>query len=85
MKNIVEYKISNEILKETSLDAKEKIIHQDEKYTTIQRPIEDKFYMTQRLLHFCPDLYYISDENLKNAVKEKLNSDFIFKIRIIFF
>ena len=72
--DIVEYKISNEILKEITLDAKEKIIYQDKKYTTIQRPIEDKFYLTQRLLYFCPDLYYISDENLKNSVKEKLNS-----------
>ena len=71
--DIVEYRISNEIFKETGLDSKEILIHQDNDYVSIQRPIEDNFYLTQRLLYFCPDLYYISDENIKNSVKEKLD------------
>ena len=36
------------------------------------RPIDDVFYIIQRLLCFCPYIYYISDENIKNLYKEKL-------------
>ena len=35
--------------------------------------LETNFYIIQRLMSFCPDLYYISDENIKNKVKEKLS------------
>ena len=70
--NILEYKISNKMYEEIDLDYKEKIISQDDKYTFIQRPIEDDFYLIQRLLYFCPDLHYVSDERIKKLLKEKL-------------
>ena len=52
---------------------KEEIISAiDEKFIDVKRPIDDSFHIIQRLLQLCPDLYNISDENIKNKVKENL-------------
>ena len=70
--NTLTYKISKKLFEEIQLNSKEKLVSLDEKYATITRPLEDNFYIIQRLMSFCPDLYYISDEKIKNMVKEKL-------------
>lgn len=70
--DILTYKITKEIYNQTETDSKERLISLDKNFAHIQRPIEDKFYLVQRLLHFCPDLYYVSDKNIKNMLNEKL-------------
>ena len=54
------------------LDKKEGLGEIKNNIVTIRRPIDDTFFTLQRLLYFCPDLYYISDDKIKNLVKEKL-------------
>ena len=71
-KDILTYHISKNLYEEISLDKKEKLISLDKKIAIIERPLEDNFFIIQRLMSFCPDLYYISDEKIKNKVKEKL-------------
>ena len=70
--DLLTYKISTNLLNSIELDEKEMIIEQNEDFTTIQRPKDDNFYIIQRLLNFCPDLYYISDSEIKKESKEKL-------------
>ena len=61
------------MLQKNKLDKKEMLDEIKNNIATIKRPIEDEFSLIQRLLSFCPELYYISDNNLKNKVIEKLN------------
>lgn len=68
----ITYVVSSRIYKKSAKDTKEKIIQRKKDKLIIQRPIDDEFYLLQRLLYFCPDLYYISDEKIKNLLKEKL-------------
>ena len=70
-KNIT-FAISKALYKEIEPDNKEKLIKLTDKYAFIQRNSDDEFYLIQRLMSFCPDLYYISDERIKNIIKEKL-------------
>ena len=70
---VLEYKISKEMYKQTGLDKQEILSEIKDGIATLKRPIDDSFSTIQRLMYFCPDLYYISDENIKNAVVEKLN------------
>ncbi len=70
--DILTYVISKEAYENTTLDESESLLKLDDKYAYIQRLRDDNFYVIQRLLYFCPDLYYISDLNIKNQVKEKL-------------
>ena len=70
--NVLTYKISKKALEETKLGAKEKLVEIKDNIATIQCPISDTFFTLQRLLYFCPELYYISDKTLRNLVKEKL-------------
>ena len=71
---VLTYKVSEETYKKAGLDKKEGLSEVKNKIATIRRPLDDTFFTMQRLLYFCPDLYYVSDENLKNAIKEKLYS-----------
>ena len=66
------YAISKALLEEIELDKSETLIKLTEKYAFIERALDDEFYLVQRLMSFCPELYYISDERIKNTVKEKL-------------
>ena len=66
------YKISKEMYKQVGLDKKEWLSEIKNDIVTIKRPLDDTFFTIQRLLYFCPDLYYISNEKIKNLVKEKL-------------
>ena len=70
--NVLIYHISKKLYEEINLDKKEKLVFLDERFAIIERPLEDNFFIIQRLMSFCPDLYYISDEKIKNKVKEKL-------------
>mgnify|MGYP003571312352 CR=1 FL=1 len=70
--NILTYAISKALYEETELNSSETLVKLTDKYAFIQRKIIDEFYLVQRLMSFCPDLYYISDERIKNLVKEKL-------------
>ena len=45
-------------------DLQEKVIEETNDRITLQRPIDDDFYIIQRLLSFCPEIYYISDERI---------------------
>ena len=67
------YKISRKLYDDIQLNSKENLVELNDKFAVISRPLEDNFYIIQRLMSFCPDLYYISDENIKNKVKEKLS------------
>ena len=71
---VLTYKVSEEMYKKTGLDKKEGLSGIKNKIATIRRPLDDTFFTIQRLLYFCPDLYYVSDEQIKNLIKEKLNS-----------
>ena len=68
----LEYIVDLKTYESLAKDKKEKIIEIKNNRVKIQRPIDDIFYIIQRLLCFCPDVYYISDENIKNMYKEKL-------------
>lgn len=71
---VLTYKISKKALQETSLGTKEKLVEIKNDIATIQCPLYDTFFTLQRLMSFCPELYYISDETLRNLVKEKLSN-----------
>ena len=70
--NVLTFKISKKLLDEIELLEKEKVVEQDKNFVTIQTPLTDDFYLVQRMMSFCPDLYYISDERIKKAVKDNL-------------
>ena len=74
--NVIENNFSYTVDKKTYdklfKDEKEKVIKIEKDKITLQRPIDDEFYIIQRLLYFCPKIYYISDERIKNLLKEKL-------------
>jgi len=72
--NFVTYVVSKKTYDEVFFDEKEKIIKDDGEKLTIERQIDDEFYLIQRLLTFCPDVYYVSDEKIKNLFKEKLEN-----------
>jgi len=69
---ILTYKVSEEMYNKIGLDKKENLFEIKNGIATIRRPLDDTFFTLQRLLYFCPELYYISDEKLKNLIKEKL-------------
>ena len=54
------------------LDKKEGLSEIKKGIVTIRRPVDDTFFTIQRLLYFCPDLYYVSNERIKTLIKEKL-------------
>ena len=60
------------MFKKTGLDKKEGLGEIKNGIVTIKRPLDDTFFTLQRLMYFCPELYYVSDERIKNLVKEKL-------------
>ena len=67
------YKLVKETLCPTvKLTEKEKVIGKSGNLVTIQTPLTDDFYLVQRMMSFCPDLYYISDERIKKLVKDNL-------------
>ena len=70
--NNLTYTVSKKIHDKLYTDEKEKIVKIENNKITLQRPIDDEFYIIQRLLYFCPEIYYISDERIRNLLKEKL-------------
>jgi len=69
---LLTYKISKEIFEKVGLDKKEGLSEIKNDIVTIRRPVDDTFFTIQRLLYFCPDLYYVSNSGIKNLIKEKL-------------
>lgn len=72
IQNTFTYTVDKKTYDKLFLDEKEKIIKIENEKITIERPIDDEFYIVQRLLYFCPDIYYISDERIKELLREKL-------------
>lgn len=70
--DVLEYKISKKEFEKTGLDEKEGLTKIENNIVTIKRPLDDIFFTVQHLIHFCPDLYYVSDEKIRNYIKEKL-------------
>ncbi len=70
--DVVEYKISRALYDEIDLDKAEETVELTKNFATIKRNKDNKFYIVQRLMSFCPELYYISDEEIKEEVKKKL-------------
>ncbi len=68
----ITFAVSKDVYEDSEPDSKEKLIKLTDKYAVIERSLDDEFYLVQRLMSFCPYLYYISDERIKNLVKEKL-------------
>ena len=71
-KDVISYKVSKESFEKAPVDKKEVVFDKDKDIITVIRPLDDSFHIVQRLLYFCPDLYYISDTNIRNLVREKL-------------
>lgn len=69
---VLTYKISEAMLNKFGLNKKEKLLGIKDNIASVKCPISDTFFTLQRLMYFCPYLYYVSDENLRNMVKEKL-------------
>ena len=72
IQNNLNYKVSKKIYEKSFVDDKEQIIETNKDVVTIKRPIDDEFYIIQRLLSFCPMIYDISNERIKMLLKEKL-------------
>ena len=53
-------------------DKQEKVVEIKNDRVVLERAVDDVFYIVQRLMCFCPFVYYISDENIKNLYKEEL-------------
>ena len=70
--NLITYAISKKLLKDIEFEKGEKLIKTTNKYAFIERKSDDEFYLIQRLMSFCPDLYYISSERIRSIIKEKL-------------
>lgn len=68
----IEYKISRALYDEIDLDEEEKLVKLTEDFAIIKRNKNNKFYIVQRLMSFCPDLHYISDEEIKKEVEKRL-------------
>ena len=69
---LLEYKVSKSAFLDVGLEDNEIIKEEDEKFVVVQTPVVNEFNTVQKLLHYCPDLYYISDEKIKKLVVEKL-------------
>ena len=70
--NTLTYTVSKDLYTNSFEDEKETIIEDNGEKLTIERVIDDEFYLMQRLLSFCPEIYYISDEKIKKLFQEKL-------------
>lgn len=70
--DISTYITSKEKYQEIGLDEKEIKFSEKNGRVVIKRPMDDDFYLSQRLLNFCPDLFYISDTRIKKQIEEKL-------------
>ena len=71
-KDTLTYIVDYKEYKRAPFESKEKITKIENNLATIQRPIDDDFHILQRLLYFCPDIYYISEGHIKELYKEKL-------------
>lgn len=71
---ILKYTVSKNAFETTQLEDNETIYEQKDNKITISSLLTDEFSAFQRILYFCPDVYYISDEKIKSMVIDKLKS-----------
>lgn len=69
---VLTYKIDAQAAKEMHCDMCEAITKYEGDYAYVKRPIDDNLQVIQKLLYFCPNLYYISDKDIKKRVEDKL-------------
>ena len=69
---LIKYTISKKALDEFILEDNEMIFSEDDDKVTISSFVFDEFMLIQKLLYYCPDIYYISDERIKTILLEKL-------------
>ena len=72
--NNLTFIVSKKTYEKAPFDEKEKITNEKDGKLTIQRPLDDEFYILQRLMSFCPELYFISDKKIKDLLKNKLET-----------
>jgi len=70
--DVLTYKIDKESAENMELDPCEAVTRIEGDYAYVKRPIDDNFRVIQKLLYFCPNLYYISDKGIKDKVQDKL-------------
>ncbi|MBQ8636243.1 hypothetical protein IJX73_00120 [bacterium] len=70
--DILTYIVDSDYYKEINKDERERTIKYNKNKVAVQRPIDDEFYIIQRLLYFCPKIYHISDSKIKMLLKDKL-------------
>lgn len=70
--NMLSYTVSKKLYQATPIDLQEKVVKETKNEITLERPVDDDFYIIQRLLSFCPEIYNISDERIKTLFREKL-------------
>ncbi len=70
--NVFTYVVSMEAYKVQGLDIKEHIVEIGDNRVMIQRPMDSDFKIMQRLMHFCPGVYFISNDRIKKLYLEKL-------------
>ncbi len=69
---VLTYKIDKNIVNTLELEEQEVLSGIEGDLAVIKRPIDDNFALIQRLLYFCPDLYYVSNDLIRSRVQEKL-------------
>lgn len=69
---VLTYKIDKESAQNMVCDLSEAITGYEGDCAIVKRPIDDNFRVIQKLLNFCPNLYYISDKEIKKRVENKL-------------
>ena len=71
---MLEYTVSKKDFDKLGLLENEIISNQNDDKITILSPITDEFLISQRLMEYCPNVYYISDKKIKDTVIEKLKT-----------
>ncbi len=69
---VITYKISKKMYESIKLEKEERVLQVQKKFVTIQRIVENEFKTVQKLLTYCPQLYYVSDDKIRNILIEKL-------------
>lgn len=72
--NLMTYTVSKEKYSELSEDENEEILYDLGNNLVIRRPIDNEFFILQRLLCCCPDVYNISDEKIRDLFTQKLEA-----------
>lgn len=69
---VLTYKIHKDLANSMEFENQEILSCYEGDLAVVKRPIDDNFALIQRLLYFCPDLYYVSNDFIRSRVQEKL-------------